>query len=192
MEQTDIKRETHLTRDVAWELLTRYNNDAFHLHHAETVEKTMRYFAANLGFADEIEYWGIVGMLHDIDFEMWPNEHCIKSQSLLKELGVEDSINRAVASHGYAICTDIEPQHLMEKILYATDELTGLLGAVVLMYPSKSAQDLNLKSVKKKFKDKKFAAGCSRDVIKRGADMLGWSLDELIENTIAAVQSFEQ
>lgn len=188
----DQKRVTALTRERAWEMLTRYNNDEFHLRHAETVEKTMRYFARELGFGGEEDYWGIVGLLHDIDFEQWPQEHCVKSQALLKELGVEDSINRAVASHGYAICTDIKPEHLMEKILYATDELTGLLGAVVLMYPSKSAQDLNLKSVKKKFKDKKFAAGCSREVIERGAELLGWTLEELIERTIAAYQSFEK
>ena len=188
----DQKRVTALTRERAWEMLTRYNKDEFHLRHAETVEKTMRYFARELGFGGEEDYWGIVGLLHDIDFEQWPQEHCVKSQSLLKELRVDDSINRAVASHGYAICTDIKPEHLMEKILYATDELTGLLGAVVLMYPSKSAQDLNLKSVKKKFKDKKFAAGCSREVIERGAEMLGWTLDELMERTIAAYQSFEK
>ena len=188
----DQKRVTALTRERAWEMLTRYNKDEFHLRHAETVEKTMRYFARELGFGGEEDYWGIVGLLHDIDFEQWPQEHCVKSQSLLKELCVEDSINRAVASHGYAICTDIKPEHLMEKILYATDELTGLLGAVVLMYPSKSAQDLNLKSVKKKFKDKKFAAGCSREVIERGAELLGWTLEELIERTIAAYQSFEK
>lgn len=188
----DQKRVTALTRERAWEMLTRYNKDEFHLRHAETVEKTMRYFARELGFGSEEDYWGIVGLLHDIDFEQWPQEHCVKSQSLLKELRVDDSINRAVASHGYAICTDIKPEHLMEKILYATDELTGLLGAVVLMYPSKSAQDLNLKSVKKKFKDKKFAAGCSRDVIERGAELLGWTLEELIERTIAAYQSFEK
>lgn len=188
----DQKRVTALTRERAWEMLTRYNKDEFHLRHAETVEKTMRYFARELGFGGEEDYWGIVGLLHDIDFEQWPQEHCVKSQSLLKELRVDDSINRAVASHGYAICTDIKPEHLMEKILYATDELTGLLGAVVLMYPSKSAQDLNLKSVKKKFKDKKFAAGCSRDVIERGAELLGWTLEELIERTIAAYQSFEK
>ena len=192
-EQTvDQKRVTALTRERAWEMLTRYNKDEFHLRHAETVEKTMRYFARELGFGEEEDYWGIVGLLHDIDFEQWPKEHCVRSQTILKELGVDDSINRAVASHGYAICTDIKPEHLMEKILYATDELTGLLGAVVLMYPSKSAQDLNLKSVKKKFKDKKFAAGCSREVIERGAEMLGWTLEELIERTIAAYQSFEE
>jgi predicted hydrolase (HD superfamily) len=191
-ESCEQKRVTALTRERAWEMLTRYNKDEFHLRHAETVEKTMRYFARKLGFGSEEDYWGIVGLLHDIDFEQWPQEHCVKSQALLKDLGIDDSINRAVASHGYAICTDIKPEHLMEKILYATDELTGLLGAVVLMYPSKSAQDLNLKSVKKKFKDKKFAAGCSREVIERGAEMLGWTLEELIERTIAAYQSFEK
>ena len=150
----------------------------------------MRCFARELGYGEEEDYWGIVGLLHDIDFEQWPQEHCSKRRTLLKELGVEDSINRAVASHGYGIVNDIAPEHLMEKVLFAVDELTGLLGAVVLMYPSKSAKDLNLKSVKKKFKDKKFAAGCSRDVIRRGAEQLGWSLDELIERTISAVQSF--
>ena len=191
MSDPNAMRTTHLTRDAAWELLTRYNKDSFHLHHAETVEKTMRYFARELGYAEDEDYWGIVGMLHDIDFEQWPQQHCVKSQTLLKELGVEDSINRAVASHGYAIVNDIAPEHEMEKILYAVDELTGLLGAVVLMYPSKSAKNLNLKSVKKKFKDKKFAAGCSRDVIRRGADQLGWALDDLITRTIAAVQTFE-
>ncbi|MBQ8113015.1 MAG: hydrolase, partial [Kiritimatiellae bacterium] len=119
MSEPNARRTTHLTRDAAWELLTRYNKDAFHLHHAETVEKTMRYFARELGYAEDEDYWGIVGMLHDIDFEQWPQQHCVKSQTLLKELGVEDSINRAVASHGYAICTDIAPEHEMEKILYA-------------------------------------------------------------------------
>lgn len=185
-----MPRTTHLTRDAAWTLLTRYNQDPFHLRHAETVERTMRHFARELGFADEEDYWGIVGLLHDIDFEQWPSEHCIKSQTLLREHGVEESVNRAVASHGWGICTDIAPEHPMEKILYATDELTGLLGAVVLMYPSKSARDLNLKSVKKKYKDKRFAAGCSRDVIQRGADLLGWPLDDLLSRTIAAYQSF--
>ena len=184
------KRTTHLTRDEAWALLTRYNKDTFHLHHAETVEQTMRWFARELGYGEEEDYWGIVGLLHDIDFERWPQEHCAKSQTLLKELGVEDSINRAVASHGYGIVNDIVPEHQMEKVLFAVDELTGLLGAVALMYPSKSAKDLNLKSVKKKFKDKKFAAGCSRDVIRRGAEQLGWTLDELIDRTISAVHSF--
>ena len=151
----------------------------------------MRYFARELGYAEEEDYWGIVGMLHDIDFEQWPQAHCIKSQALLKELGVEDSINRAVASHGYAIVNDIAPEHEMEKILYAVDELTGLLGAVVLMYPSKSAKDLNLKSVKKKFKDKKFAAGCDRDIIRRGAEQLGWELDQLMTETLVAMAATE-
>ena len=187
---TDVLRTTHLTREVAWNLLTRFNKDPFHLHHAETVERTMRHFARELGFGDEEDYWGIVGLLHDIDFELWPQEHCLRSQTLLRELGVEDSVNRAVASHGWAICTDIAPEHTMEKVLYAVDELTGLLGAVVLMYPSKSAKDLNLKSVKKKFKDRKFAAGCSRDVIQRGADLLEWSLDDLVARTITAYQTF--
>ena len=182
--------ENHISREAALELLRKYNQDPFHLHHALTVEGVMRWYAKQLGFSNEEDFWGIVGLLHDIDFEQWPQEHCAKSQTLLKELGVEDSINRAVASHGYGIVNDIAPEHLMEKVLFAVDELTGLLGAVVLMYPSKSAKDLNLKSVKKKFKDKKFAAGCSRDVIRRGAEQLGWTLDELIDRTISAVQSF--
>ena len=151
----------------------------------------MRWFARELGFGAEEEYWGIVGMLHDIDFELWPQEHCARSLVLLKEAGVEDSIARAVASHGYAIVNDIAPEHPMERVLYAVDELTGLLGAIVLMYPSKRAKDLNLKSVHKKFKDRKFAAGCSREVISRGAGLLGWTLDELFEKTIAALQSLE-
>ena len=170
-------------------LVKQYNSEPFHLEHAEIVGKVMAYFAREYDPEHE-DFWRAVGLLHDIDFEQWPQEHCLKSQTLLKELGVEDSINRAVASHGYGIVTDIAPEHQMEKVLFAVDELTGLLGAVVLMYPSKSAKDLNLKSVKKKFKDKKFAAGCSRDVIRRGAEQLGWTLDELIERTIVAVQSF--
>lgn len=184
-------RSTRLSRAAAWELFLRYNKEPFHLLHARTVEGTMRWFARELGFGAEEEYWGIVGMLHDIDFELWPQEHCARSLVLLKEAGVEDSIARAVASHGYAIVNDIAPEHPMERVLYAVDELTGLLGAIVLMYPSKRAKDLNLKSVRKKFKDRKFAAGCSREVISRGAGLLGWTLDELFEKTIAALQSLE-
>ena len=180
-----------MTREEAWELLTEYNQDEFHLLHAQTVENTMRYFARELGFADEEDFWGIVGLLHDLDFEKYPEEHCIKSQEIMKERGIDEKIIHATASHGYAITVDIKPEHEMEKILYAVDELTGLIGAVVLMRPSKSVQDLTLKSVKKKYKSKNFAAGCSREVIERGADMLGWTLEDLIQRTIDALKTFQ-
>jgi len=171
--------------------LTEYNQDEFHLLHAQTVENTMRYFARELGFADEEDFWGIVGLLHDLDFEKYPEEHCIKSQEIMKERGIDEKIIHATASHGYAITVDIKPEHEMEKVLYAVDELTGLIGAVVLMRPSKSVQDLTLKSVKKKYKSKNFAAGCSREVIERGADMLGWTLEDLIQRTIDALKTFQ-
>ena len=171
--------------------LTEYNQDEFHLLHAQTVENTMRYFARELGFADDEDFLGIVGLLHDLDFEKYPKEHCIKSQEIMKERGIDEKIIHATASHGYAITVDIKPEHEMEKILYAVDELTGLIGAVVLMRPSKSVQDLTLKSVKKKYKSKNFAAGCSREVIERGADMLGWTLEELIQRTIDALKTFQ-
>lgn len=180
-----------MTREEAWELLTEYNQDEFHLQHAQTVENTMRYFARELGFADEEDFWGIVGLLHDLDFEKYPEEHCIKSQEIMKERGIDEKIIHATASHGYAITVDIKPEHKMEKVLYAVDELTGLIGAVVLMRPSKSVQDLTLKSVKKKYKSKNFAAGCSREVIERGADMLGWTLEDLIQRTIDALKTFQ-
>ena len=171
--------------------LTEYNQDEFHFLHAQTVENTMRYFARELGFADEEDFWGIVGLLHDLDFEKYPEEHCIKSQDIMKERGIDEKIIHATASHGYAITVDIKPEHKMEKVLYAVDELTGLIGAVVLMRPSKSVQDLTLKSVKKKYKSKNFAAGCSREVIERGADMLGWTLEDLIQRTIDALKTFQ-
>lgn len=171
--------------------LTEYNQDEFHLLHAQAVENTMRYFARELGFADEEDFWGIVGLLHDLDFEKYPEEHCIKSQEIMKERGIDKKIIHATASHGYAITVDIKPEHEMEKILYAVDELTGLIGAVVLMRPSKSVQDLTLKSVKKKYKSKNFAAGCSREVIERGAAMLGWTLEDLIQRTIDALKTFQ-
>ena len=180
-----------MTREEAWELLTEYNQDEFHLQHAQTVENTMRYFARELGFADEEDFWGIAGLLHDLDFEKYPEEHCIKSQEIMKERGIDEKIIHATASHGYAITVDIKPEHEMEKVLYAVDELTGLIGAVVLMRPSKSVQDLTLKSVKKKYKSKNFAAGCSREVIERGADMLGWTLEDLIQRTIDALKTFQ-
>lgn len=177
-----------MNRDEAWNLLTKYNKEKFHIRHALTVEGVMKYFADKLGYKDEEEFWGIVGLLHDLDFEQYPEEHCKKSQEIMREHGVDERIIRSTASHGYGICVDIKPEHQMEKILYATDELTGLLGAVAIMRPSKSVQDLELKSAKKKFKDKKFAAGCSRDVIQNGAEMLGWDLDKLIEETILAMR----
>ena len=180
-----------MTREEAWDLLIEYNKDEFHLQHAQIVENTMKYFARELGYGDEEELWGIVGLLHDLDFEQYPEEHCIKSQEIMKKLGIDEKIIHATASHGYAITVDIKPEHEMEKVLYAVDELTGLIGAVVLMRPSKSVQDLTLKSVKKKYKSKNFAAGCDREVIQRGADMLGWSLEELIERTIEALKTFQ-
>ena len=176
--------------EEAWALLKEYNKDEFHLEHAQIVGKTMRYFAEKLGYGDEADFWEVVGILHDLDFEMYPQEHCIKSQEIMRERGVDERIIHATASHGYAITVDIKPEHEMEKVLYAVDELTGLIGAVVIMRPSKSVQDLELKSVRKKYKSKGFAAGCSREVIERGADMLGWSLDELIERTIEALRTF--
>ena len=179
-----------MTREEAWALLTKYNKDAFHLQHAETVEGVMRYFANELGYGEEADFWATVGLLHDLDFEMWPDEHCVKSQELMREAGLDERLIRATASHGYGIASDIKPEHEMEKVLFACDELTGLIGAAVLMRPSKSVQDFELKSLKKKFKDKKFAAGCSRDVIAQGAEMLGWELDVLFERTIAAMRSF--
>ena len=179
-----------MTREAAWELLTKYNQDPFHLKHAQTVEGVMRYFARELGYGDEEDFWGIVGLLHDLDFEMWPDQHCTKEQELMREAGVDERTIHATASHGYDLTVDVKPEHEMEKVLYACDELTGLIGAAALMRPSKSVQDMEVKSLKKKFKDKKFAAGCSRDVIAKGAEMLGWDLDTLFERTILAMRSF--
>ncbi|MBE6020699.1 MAG: HDIG domain-containing protein [Clostridiales bacterium] len=176
-----------ITREEAFELLKKYNKEDFHIQHAQTVEGTLRYFAKKLGHDEE--YWGLVGLLHDIDFEMYPEEHCIKAPELLKEGGVEDDMIRSIVSHAYGMGVDVAPEHIMEKVLFATDELTGLIGACALMRPSKSVQDMELKSVKKKFKQPSFAAGCSRDVIKQGAEMLGWELDELIQETILAMRT---
>lgn len=179
-----------MTRQEAWALLTKYNQDAFHLKHAQTVEGVMGYFARELGYGDEADFWTNVGLLHDIDFEQWPEEHCVRCVELLRDGGADERTIHAVCSHGYGICSEVVPEHEMEKVLFATDELTGLIGAAALMRPSKSVQDMELKSLKKKFKDKKFAAGCSRDVIQRGADQLGWPLDTLLERTLQAMQSF--
>ena len=180
-----------LTREQALALLKEYNQEPFHLRHAETVEGVMRYFAGELGYSDEIDFWGIVGLLHDLDFERYPQEHCVKSQEIMRERGLDERLIRAAASHGYGLTVDIKPEHEMERVLYAVDELTGLIGAVALMRPSKSVSDLELKSVKKKFKTPSFAAGCSREVIQNGAKMLGWELDELIARTILAMRSCE-
>ena len=179
------------TREEALTLLKEYNTEPFHIKHALTVEGVMRYFAKELGYADEEEFWGIVGLLHDLDFEKYPERHCIKEQELMREHGLDERIIHATASHGYALTVDIKPEHEMEKVLYAVDELTGLIGAVAIMRPSKSVSDLELKSVKKKYKNLNFAAGCSREVIERGADMLGWELDDLISKTILAMRSCE-
>ena len=176
------------SREQAVELLKKYNSDRFHLQHALTVEGVMRWYARELGYAEDEAFWGLVGLLHDIDFEQYPEAHCIKAPDLLKEIGASDEFIHAVCSHGYELTVDIEPVHEMEKVLYAADELTGLVGALVLMLPSRDIADLQLKSLKKKFKDKKFAAGCSRDVIIRGAEMLGWELEKLQQDTITAMQ----
>ncbi len=180
-----------ITREEAWALLTEYNKEEFHLKHAQIVEGVMRYFANKLGYGGEADFWAIAGLLHDLDFEMFPEQHCIKEQEIMRERGLDQRLIHAVASHGYALTVDVEPQHQMEKILYATDELTGLIGAVALMRPSKSVMDLELKSVKKKYRTANFAAGCSREVIERGVAMLGWELDELIEQTILALRTCE-
>lgn len=180
-----------INRSQAWDLLTRYNKEPFHLRHAITVEHVMGWYARELGYGDQAEFWSIVGLLHDLDFEQWPDEHCVKSQELMRQAGVEEAVVRATASHGWGLCVDIKPEHEMEKVLYASDELTGLIGAAALMRPSKSTADMELKSLKKKFKDKKFAAGCSRDVISSGAELLGWDLDKLLDMTLKAMQAEE-
>jgi len=180
-----------ISREQALELLKKYNKEPFHVQHALTVEGVMRWFANNLGYGDEEEFWGITGLLHDIDFENWPEEHCKKSPELLKEGGVSDDMIHAICSHGFGLCCDVEPELEMEKVLFASDELTGLVWSAALMRPSKSCKDMELSSLKKKFKDKKFAAGCSRDVIKDGAEKLGWELDVLLEKTLEAMKSCE-
>jgi predicted hydrolase (HD superfamily) len=185
------KMTNPFSRDEAVALLKKYNSDPFHIQHALTVEGVMRYFANTEGFADEADFWANAGLLHDIDFEKWPAEHCKKAPELLRDGGANDELIHAVVSHGYGLVTDVEPAHKMEKILFATDELTGLIWACAIIRPSKSTSDLELKSVKKKFKTPAFAAGCSRDVIQKGADALGWPLDDLISKTILAMRSIE-
>ena len=185
-----MMRET-IKRKQAFTLLKEYNKEPFHIQHGLTVEGVMRWFAKELGYEEEEEYWGIVGLLHDIDFEQYPQEHCIKAPELLKKAGVTEDVIHAVCSHGYELTVDVKPEHPMEKVLYAVDELTGLIGAAALMRPSKSVQDMELKSVKKKYKTATFAVGCSREVIEKGAKMLGWELEDLIQKTIYAMRSCE-
>ena len=180
-----------MTRQQAWDLLTQYNKEPFHLRHAITVEHVMGWYARELGYGAEADHWALVGLLHDLDFEQWPEEHCVKCRELMRQAGVDEDIIRSAASHGWGICSEIQPGHEMEKILFAADELTGLIGAAALMRPSKSVADMELKSLKKKFKDKKFAAGCSRDTITQGAQLLGWDLDKLLDLTLKAMQAEE-
>ncbi len=181
-----------INRQEALELLKKYNKEPFHIQHGLTVEGVMRWYAQNLGYGNEADYWATVGLLHDIDFELYPDEHCKKAPELLKEAGLSDDFINSVCSHGYGLCSDIEPKHEMEKVLFAVDELTGLIGAAAIMRPSKSVMDMETKSLKKKFKDKRFAAGCSRDVIEQGAERLGVELDKLFTDTIEAMRSCEE
>ena len=177
------------TPEQAWELLCEYNEGEFHRKHGRTVGDVMRWFAQEEGFGEEADFWEAVGILHDLDFERWPDEHCLKSQEIMRERGLDESLIHATASHGWGLTVDIKPEHQMEKVLFAVDELTGLIGAAALMRPSRSVSDLEVKSVKKKYKDKKFAAGCSREVINQGAELLGWELDDLIGRTILAMRA---
>ena len=178
-----------LSREQALALLQKYNKEPFHIQHALTVEGVMRWFAGEQG--EDVEFWGLCGLLHDIDFEVYPDQHCQMAPQLLSEVNASEEMVHAICSHGYGLCSDVEPVHVMEKILFAVDELTGLIGAAARMRPSKSVMDMELSSLKKKFKDKKFAAGCSRDVIKQGAERLGWTLDETLDKTIQAMRSCE-
>lgn len=178
-------------RAAALALLRKYNQESFHVRHALTVEAAMRWYAETLGYGEDAEFWATVGLLHDVDFEQWPEEHCRKAPELLAEIGCSEEFVHAVCCHGYGLCSDVEPVHEMEKVLFASDELTGLIGAAALMRPSKSVEDMELSSLKKKFKDKKFAAGCSRDVIRQGAELLGWELDTLLDRTLQAMRATE-
>lgn len=180
-----------LTRVQALALLQKYNKEPFHIQHGLTVEGVMRWFANELGYSEEADFWAMCGLLHDVDFEKYPEEHCKKAPELLAEVNADEALVHAVCSHAYGLCSDVEPVHQMEKVMFAVDELTGLIGAAARMRPSKSVMDMELSSLKKKFKDKKFAAGCSRDVIKEGAERLGWTLDEVLDKTIQAMRSCE-
>ncbi|MCI8720697.1 MAG: hydrolase [Oscillospiraceae bacterium] len=179
------------TREEALALLRRYNKESFHILHALTLEGVMAWYARELGYGDQADFWALAGLLHDIDFEQWPEQHCRKAPELLQEAGAGEELIHAVVSHAYGSCSDVAPEHQMEKVLFAADELTGLIGAAARMRPSKSTQDMEVSSLRKKFKDKKFAAGCSRDVIRQGAELLGWELDVLMERTISAMRSCE-
>ena len=181
-----------IARQAALAALKEYNTEAFHIQHALTVEGVMRWYAVELGYGEDADFWATVGLLHDIDFEMWPDEHCVKAPELLEKAGCEADFIHAVCSHGYGLCCDVKPVHEMEKVLFAADELTGLIGAAARMRPSKSCMDMEVSSLKKKFKDKKFAAGCSRDVIRQGAENLGWELEQLMDLTIQAMRSCEE
>lgn len=185
-------RTSQITREQALKLLKTYNKEEFHIQHALTVEGVMRWYVKERGYGEEEEYWGISGLLHDIDFELYPEEHCRKAPELLRDGGVGEDMIYTICSHGYGICSDMEPVHEMEKVLFAADELTGLIWAAALMRPSKSVMDMEVSSVKKKFKDKRFAAGCSRDIIRTGAERLGWELNDLFEKTILAMRSCEE
>ena len=184
--------QSNLTREQAFELLKKYNQESFHIQHSLTVEGVMRWYAQELGYGEDADFWAITGLLHDIDFEMWPEEHCKKAPELLSAAGVGEDMIHAVCSHAYGLCSDVAPEHEMEKVLFAIDELTGLIGAAALMRPSKSVMDMEVSSIKKKFKDKKFAAGCSRDVITEGAERLGWTREDLMEKTILAMRFCEE
>ena len=183
--------ELTVNRQQALALLQKYNKEPFHIQHGLTVEGVMRWYAQELGYGEEVEFWGLCGLLHDVDFEVFPEEHCIKAPELLAEIGAEEAMVHAICSHAYGMTTNVEPVHQMEKVMFAVDELTGLIGAAARMRPSKSVMDMELSSLKKKFKDKKFAAGCSRETIKEGADRLGWTLDEILDKTILAMRSCE-
>ena len=179
------------TPEQAYALVCDYNEGEFHRKHARIVGDVMRWYANELGYGADADFWATVGLLHDVDFEKWPEQHCVKAPELLQEIGCSEELIHAVCSHGYGICCDVEPVEEMEKVLFAADELTGLIGAAARMRPSKSVQDMEVSSLKKKYKDKKFAAGCSRDVINTGAERLGWPIEELMEKTILAMRSCE-
>lgn len=180
-----------ITREEAWALLKEYNREPFHLQHGETVEAVMGYFAEKLGYGEEKDFWKLVGLLHDLDYERWPEQHCDKTREIMEGLNLDPRLIRAVVSHGYQLHNDVKPEHEMEKVLYATDELTGLIGAVALIHPNKRVSEVSLKSLKKKYKSLNFAAGCSREVIERGADMLGWPLEQLLSDTLDAMKWYE-
>ena len=180
-----------ISREAALAALKEYNKEPFHILHALTVEGVMRWYANELGYGEDTDFWATVGLLHDIDFEKWPEQHCLKAPELLEKAGCSDEFIHAVCSHGYGLVCDVEPTHEMEKVLFAADELTGLIGAAARMRPSKSVMDMEVSSLKKKYKDKKFAAGCSRDIIRTGAERLGWTLDELMDKTLQAMRASE-